>query len=406
MRIIKNQDIIERQSQNIIKSEMSNIAMVLQVDQVLVNYFSIDADLSVRMNGSKAVYDYIGPDSTVMFNLIENLPIAGLDSTIYSSEYDDETGMNTEMTAEATIFSNTIQPKAGDCFMLNASSKPAIFQVTNFRKVLIRDMPTIAIEFHLLSNSIEKIEQLNNQVHEKSIFTVSNIGTDTNLVIKKESYFQLKSHIKTYIDLIEMYNYNFYDGVRGTFLFKGMINSLGNNCDVIDAVLLKFMFEEGIIVYDDVITYANNNYPNSIERIFIDDPKTVDNFIYKKSILYGIITKSKIKLNNRYQEYLDENPQIAKFTGTNYYIIESYSDKLIEFDFSEDFSIFDDAFIKALKENNIDGMTPIKAAIVAYFNNEKIDFENLEITDDRSIENFYLIPIILYIYKKYIISLK
>lgn len=406
MRIIKNNDIIERQSQNIIKAEMSNIAMVLQVEQVLTDYFSIDPDISVRMPGSKAVYDFIGPDSTVMYNKIENLPIAGVDSTIYQSEYDDEVGMDSMMTGEGTIFSNTIQPKSGDCFVLRSGTKPALFQITNIREVLIRDLPTIAIEFQLLSNSIEKIAQLESQVHETFVFTISNIGTDMNAVIKKENFFKLKDHVGMYIDLISMYEYNFYDSVRGTFMFKGMVNAAGRNSDVIDAVLLKFLFEEGIIVYDDVVTYANNNYPKTIDRIFIDNPKTVSNFIYKKSILFGIIAKNKHKLTNRYQEYYDENPQIAKFTGTNYYIIESYSDKEIDFDFSNDFNIFDDEFMTAIEENNTDNMSSMKAAIVKYINNEEVDFENLEISDDRSVENFYLLPLILYIYKKYIISLR
>ncbi len=407
MRILKNQDIIERQSQNIIKAEMSNISMVLQTQQVLVDYFSIDAESSERMDGLKDVYDYIGPDSTIQYNKIENLPIAGVDSLIYQNEYDESVGLDADFSADATIFSNTVQPKPGDCFIIKNSNVPAIFQVTSHKEVLIRDLPTVAIEFQLLSSDTNKITELYDQIKENYVFTISNIGSDNNAVITKEKYFQLKDHVRSYLDLIEMYNYNFYDSSRGLFMFRDAIGNTGNRCDIIDAVLLKLMFDESIIVYDDVVTYANNNYPYTVERIFIDDPKTVDNFKYKKSILYKIITKNKTDLQNRFQFYYDENPQIAKFSGINFYVVESYTNILENsYAFAEELNVFNDLFMESLVSGSVVGLSSIKSAIVNFVNDVEIDFDNLEIADSRSAENFYLLPLLLYAYKQYIKNLR
>ena len=55
MQIIKNQDILKRQSSNYIKGELSNVAMAIQNSPILVDYYPINADLSPTLSGFKNV---------------------------------------------------------------------------------------------------------------------------------------------------------------------------------------------------------------------------------------------------------------------------------------------------------------------------------------------------------------
>ena len=51
MKILKQQNILNRQSENYIAGELSNVAMVLQTPQLFVEYFSIDVDASPTVDG-------------------------------------------------------------------------------------------------------------------------------------------------------------------------------------------------------------------------------------------------------------------------------------------------------------------------------------------------------------------
>lgn len=93
MRILQNNQILKKQSENYIHGELSNVAMVIQTPQVLSTYYSIDADASTLVGGFKNIDEFIGKDSPVVYNKIENLPMSGVDNLVMMSEFNDDTGM-------------------------------------------------------------------------------------------------------------------------------------------------------------------------------------------------------------------------------------------------------------------------------------------------------------------------
>ena len=411
MRILKNNEIVEKQKSNLIIGELSNLAMVVQAQQVLVDYYSIDADVSERVHGLRNTYDYIAPDSTISFNKIEKVPIAGIDNLSFQNDYNEETGLHVEFEADGVIFPNTVQPKPGDCFktIIGHGGAPSIMMVTKIRHVVVKDLACVAIEFYLFSQDPAKIIQLEKQVLENYVLTVSSIGADKNIVVKKESYFQLRDHCRSYQELVDQYNSMFYDNSRGLFMYKKVVDPKDKPASIIDLVLLKFMFEEGIIVYDRVITYINSNYEYNVDRIFIDDPYVVDNFMYKTSALYGLISRKTDDGwdKNPYPVYHVENPQISKFTGTSIFTVEKYG-PIIEDQhyFAAECNILSVEFLRRIKENDKYDDDTIRNAIISYYHGEEIDFDEVTITDRYSAENFYLIPILLYIYQKHIATLR
>ena len=202
----------------------------------------------------------------------------------------------------------------------------------------------------------------------------------------------------------------------------------------IDMTLWKLMFDRGIVIYDDVLTYANNNFNREIDRVYTDCPNIyVDEHLYKRSVLNRLVTHD---FKHNPFEYCqltcsEADPRIAKFQGKNIYYLESY-DKYRSCNLNTGYyDIWDEEFQWRIKNckpystnmirvpvsdscNSCTAQYPyyypfnrsLRNAIILGYNRKPIDWENLEIESERSIENYTLIPIVLSYYKEYISSLQ
>lgn len=433
MRIIKQQNVLQRQSENYIKGELSNVAMVLQTPQILCTYYSIDADLSPTMTGFKNVADFIHPESHVVYNRIENLPISGVDSLVTQASFDEELGYDEDLQSSAVILPNTIVPKPNDCIIFNNSEVTALFVVTSTSPVTVRSNPFTEISFRLFSRDPEIIKQLERQVKDDYITTVTAIGQDKTLVIKKESYFTIQDHIKNYLDLASLYATLFFDKTRSAFIFDGIYDeSREEKMEFLDLVLWKFMFDEGIIIYDDVVTYAINNLDLKTERIYTSyPPDYVTDHLYKKSIIYRLFVRDpKRKFDEfKYPQSVDPDPRLGKFTGRNLLYFEFYGNTCDCNAMCLTCPVWDEEFTNRIRDGvpyNADYFTGtcngcnrrcegkqlvpynpyLRNVIINWYNHTEIDWENLEISDSKTCENYFLIPLVLAAYKRYIHDLQ
>lgn len=436
MKILKQQNILNRQSENYIAGELSNVAMVLQTPQLFVEYFSIDVDASPTVDGFKNVEDFIHEDSPIIYNRIENLPMSGIDNLISQAQFDEELGFDEDFQSSGIIFPNTIVPKPDDCFIVNGSQVPALYKVTNVSPITVRSNPFVEIEFRLFSRNTETIAQLHRQVKDDYLTTVTAIGMDKTLVIKKESYFSVEQHVSQYIDIVDMYKMLFYDGTRSAFIFDGLFDDVsGEHLRFLDITLWKLMFNEGLIVYDDVVTYAINNYKRYVEPVYISCPDLyLDDYMYKRSILYRLYTRDK---KHRLDEYkfpqaYEPDPRVGKYKGKNLIYFEHYGEECDCNPMCMQCPTWDDEFVTRIANNDpypteewhdgwYDGCwnqtdengNPVmhfnpylRNAIIAWYNGTEIDWENLVIEDKKTCENYFLIPIILAAYKQYIRELQ
>lgn len=434
MQIIRNQNIINRQSENYVNMELSNAASVLQVPQIMTDYFSIDADQSTTISGFDNVDDYIGPESPVVYNHIENMPMSGIDNLVAQSQYDDELGFEEDLESEAVIFPNTIVPKPGDCFMVHGTKIPALYVVTTLSPVTVRSNPFVEIQFKLFSRDPEKIVQLKKQVKDDYVTTVTAIGMDKTLVIKKEAYFKIQDHIKNYLDIADMYKTLYYDRNRAAFIFDGIYDEKEDRkLMFVDMTLWRLMFDNGIIIYDDIITYANNNYKDHIDTIYTSCPDIyVDDHPYKTSILYRLFTQDRKHQVDEYKfpQSYEPDPRVGKFQGKNIIYFERYGNVCDCNVMCMTCPEWDDEFMCRIKNNDpypvtdlnsgvcqgcnefCDGkpVTPynpyLRNAIISWYNGEEIDWEKLQLDDRKNCENYFLIPILLGAYKAYIKNLQ
>lgn len=198
----------------------------------------------------------------------------------------------------------------------------------------------------------------------------------------------------------------------------------------VDVTLWKLMFEEGIVIYDDVVTYSNNNYIKTIPRIYTDSPDLyVDMHHYKRSVLYRIAMREKNPFQFVHPHSYEVDPRIAKFQGKHIYYLEYY-DSTRDCNLNCGFyNIWDDEFQYRILHNcpypsepeqipiSYEGCsctvkklypfnTSLRNAIIAGYNKCPIDWNSLEINSSVNIENYILIPLVLHYYKEYIETLQ
>ena len=551
MRILQNQDILKRQTDNYIRGELSNVAAAVQAPTILVDYYQVDLDRTTLLKGMRNVEDYIGPNSTVVYKHIGQLPMMGIDNLVSQTGFDEELGFEEDFSQSGVTFPNTIIPKPYDCFMIPNSPVQALYMVSNVTPVTIRSNPFTEIQFKLYSRNPEIIQHLLDQVKGEYVTTVTAIGSDKSLVIQKESFLEIEKHVSNYTQIVEMYQSLFYDQQKSAFVFDGLpgldgggcigyqttedvngvipeeaitdpdhpwyglqskvkllkngdqINESGDhlyiidgepivvadfypywlvrnhvdnygdannypgaavsscNCETcynkncpnsecpstaysqyladegnvgnivrqvfVDMTLWKLMFEEGIVIYDDVVTYAKNNFNDTSPRLYTDTPNLyVNEHFYKRSVLYRMVTRDKKKnpFEFIHPSCSEADPRIAKFQGKHIYYLEHYDivrDCNLNCGF---YNVWDDDFQNRIKTNTlypeestysycgVEGECELarvypfnislRNAIILGYNGCPIDWDNLTLESEVSIENYILIPILLSYYKDYI----
>ena len=440
MRIIANQDILQRQSDNYIRGELSNIAAVVQSPQIMVDYFSIDPDDSTTVNGLKNIEDFIGPTSTVVYNEIENLPMSGIQELVIQSQYDDELGHDEDFQSEGIIFPNTIVPKEDDCFLVKGNKYLALYKVIQTEPVTSRSNPFIGITFRLFSRDPILIQQLRRQVKDVYVTSVTSLGADKTLVIKKSNYFKLEHHVTQYIEILDLYKELFYDHRRSAFIYNGIADENGDIWSFLDLILWKIMFDSRVGLYDQVVTYGINNYNIKTDRIYGSTPEAfLDMSTVRRSILWRIINRrTNVDIAEfKYPQVNEPDPRIGKFTGKFLYYFESYGKECDCNLMCTTCPVWDDDFVYRIKNNILyDEPTPeeyerqkqqeestcctpveyvngsqvnpyngnvfLRNVVIKYYNKVPIDFDSVILEQKITSDNYYLIPILLVAYQEYL----
>ena len=442
MRILKNEPVIQKLSGSLSKNETSNVAMVLETPTVLTNWWLVHADRTTVVDGWKNVDRYIGPDSQVVFDYIEDVPMGGISDLQSNIQFDDETGYDENFQTTGIIYPNTVGAIPGSCFCIKDSETTAIYIVTGLNKITMRSNPFVEVSFQLLSRDPNKIEQLMKQTHEEYTCCLQSLGTDKSLVLRKNMLDTLMEHVENYLDLVYLYKDLFYRSDKAAFVFDGLPDKDDHRACFIDMTLWRLMFDEGIVIYDDIITFANSNRMKTIPDIFTSCPDVlVGDHEYRSSILYKIYDRKTKGAFDEYRYPYIWNPpeRITKYQGKDIWYLEGYN-KFPGGEFT-DFYIWDDEFLCRIRNNDpyplpteddyegrgcrVDACygctrpchgSPVmcfnpylRNVIIHWLNDEvdQIDFiDGIDVVDAHTIENYYLIPLLLGIYKQYIKGLQ
>ena len=434
----QNKSMLQSLTNTLNVAESSNIAQLVQTPSIYTTWFTIESDFSETVKGYKNVDEFIGKDSTVVYNKVEGLPMYGIDNLVETATYDDEIVLlNEDFQSQGVIYPNTIFPKPHDCFIIETAEVPALYVVTDVQPTTVRSNPFIAVTFRLYSRDVKVIEQIQRQVKEEYVTSLSSIGRNHSLVMTKKDKATVEEHVKSYLEMGYLYQGLFYDRNCAAFVFDGLPNErTGRRCRYVDMTLWKLMFDEGICVYDELVSYAKTNGIGGGEQLYVSTPDLyIDEHLYRRSILWRIYDRDTdspgIRKESfdryRFPRIFEPTQRVTKYQGLDIWFIDNYLDVPSKVDKYGDFYIWDDEFIHRIRQNEpyeeIDvetdelcrtcnhhcGGNPVvcfnpylRNAIIRWYNGEDIEWEKLQINDAATIENYYLIPLVMGIYKKYI----
>ena len=101
---------------------------------------------------------------------------------------EEDVGLDSEYSSEATILPGTITPYQNDFFVLKQLKEKFVFRVTEVQHDTIMTDNFWKINFQLEYIDVEKQESLDKQTTEKYSCLMENIGTDERCIIEDEYY--------------------------------------------------------------------------------------------------------------------------------------------------------------------------------------------------------------------------
>jgi hypothetical protein len=275
-------------------------------------YFAINKNLSTTGFGSNTIDSYIGVDSPIKYDRIENLPIYGMPEINNESEFDETYGTSSEgYSGEATILPGVMIPSEGECFVLEYFNKRILFFVNEVVEQTIKANPAYIIRFSI--ESADKIALIERQVVSSSIAIFDNIGTENRVIIESTDYAEVTRLTSIYKELRDYFINKFFKRKTTTFELN-VSYSVGDTdkINMVDKFMQKFLTDNRIIIMDlllkDTLTLDYNG-------LYRDG----DDFIYSNTLFNAVTNKNIDLLEGNY--YIDVDKLDTPFS-----LFKGYSD--------------------------------------------------------------------------------
>ncbi len=247
-----------------------------------VTYYSINRAFSTESINNHAVDSYIGDDSPVRYNKINNMPVYGMPEITATNSYDETAGFQNEFEGSIIILHDIIEPVEGDAFILDIFSKLRFFTITSVEQIVMRSKPHYVCTFTV--GIPEKLAQLNKQVVEEYNAIFDNIGTQDRVIVSSNEYNLRGEYIKLYEEIHNYYIAAYFDNKISTFNITADMPVTGGGINFIDKYAMMFMKDTRTIAYDSVLrtTFTfDYNYPVN----------AIDALEYKKSIYWAVANR-------------------------------------------------------------------------------------------------------------------
>ncbi len=195
----------------------SSISRFLDKSPTFVTYYHVNYQETTMDGGFRDIEEILGNRSPLKFQKIENFPLYGIDPVVLNIT-DSEQGLDTDYSGEAVVLPNTIKPLQNDFFMINTIKGSFIFRVVAIQYDNIRPDNFYKLEFRFEYLDEEKVDNLNNQVHERFTCLLENIGTENTCLIQEE-YMDIVNKVDSmYHDMVQTYKVIFYNERYNCFL--------------------------------------------------------------------------------------------------------------------------------------------------------------------------------------------
>ena len=395
--------IVKNNVNKFIENSTKDYAIYLNSAPTFATYYSKNLFYSTHDRAFEASNEIVGVESPIKFNTVKDFPLYSIQNASFSTDITDF-GISGSVESGAIILPDTIKPMVDDCFTLFYNNVLRLYQVSNVEVDNYNNKTFYKISFFLSSFSLNDIEaQVNKTYH-----------VDYKLIGKQEAPFTEEDKYNIYKDLetmhdvlLDEYINNFYDKNLHclTFVKLSVLNMVSFSLS--DASLNYFVNENSLLTY-----YNKFRQFNYITRDLLSEVRRSE---YRKTMYYSMnMDPTELAANNLYKQIIVV-PEAGVIHSNSWRLRTRYSSAVYKLDaytplLSETVYIpFSNDLLTRITANNIVGETnPYHSIIIKYFNSFYSsnasysalidDVNNMEDYDD----NYYIIPVVLYILKKII----
>lgn len=360
----------------------------------IVTYYNINQVESTLDPGSKLAYDYIGDESPIRYNKIEDFIIYGFNRIELQLE-NDEFGLEAEkITGDMFILPNTIKPTEGDYFEVeHIKDSSWLFIVTDVQQDTLENGSNVyKCQYKLEVVDHDRI--LNNVVEDYTMIEKRE-GTNVVKVVETNKLEKAKEMDKVAVSLKAYFNELFYSSKVQTFIYMDL-----TEWRVYDEYMIEFLIRNQILANGlDSFIYVTH-------QLEVDKTFSLD---YDGTVFRALELRDKERLRSACRCFRLED--ISNIYGTifasryeayfkTHYIKPAY-------DIIYNGAAFPDELVYDILEHNLvqddkdlNEVTPLwRNIVVKYFYNEEYTKDEvksiLDIDFNDSIQAFYMIPTLI-----------
>ena len=348
-----------------------------------VTYYNLNTTQTTLDEATRGNYGEISPESPLRFNKINGFRVYGFNRIEPTVEVNDFGLEGSEVSGDCIILPRTIIPYPGDYFVVDQLGDNYLFKVTAANINTLDTGATLYRINYKLSNS-DGLVDIEKQVVKEYNFSVENYGSNFGCLIESASAAELGDVEKIIEDLQEFYISVFYDAKIQSFSYlrNGQIK-------VYDPFLLEFIIRNKLLSGADKYLYLSH-------QVFLPTTFPID---YEKTFFAALEDKDPTKHYCRCEGNLElctQKLSLLYAYPQDYYVMR-YDPVSVNFHL---INIFEDPSFMDKIRNNETVDDPLKAVIIAYFNDTEITMDMLNkfkhIDFMENCELFYEIPVVIY----------
>lgn len=375
-----------------------------------VEYYNLNKDHTTLDNGLKITYDDHGTESSLRFNLIHDFYLYGLDRIAVNLDSQDFGVVSDDIKGDAIILPNTITPYPGDCFVVNMIKDRYQFTVEHVTMDTFDNGSNYwKIEYGLDHLSDKELKPL---VIDEFNFVSGNIGTQFSPIIMKSKFDVCKNLDDIAVYLKKLFKGLYFNEKVQTYTFVYLYRICRHNMNS-DFFYDPYMIE--FCIKNKVLANSGDKYE------YLDHKTTLRpefGIKYHRSIWNVIESRSKDELSackhSSAAVYIDDPGTIFESRYEDYFELTYNNPDPVSEMFAPAIDIIDQQVIGHILEDqlfNYDSKYGKFNLLIKYFNyhtdigqEDIIPLERI-IEDENNMENYFLIPMLIYVIEYYIKSM-
>jgi len=228
------------------KNKESQFVRFLDSTPTFCTIYNISNIESLVEFGSKDIDSYIGVNSPLKYNKIEDYPLYGFSNIENEIQFDEVEGSYNEFETTVKSIPSDLVINVGDS-VVYPNLPDVLFTVSDIREINLTTEDYREITLSIVRSG-DYISLIENQILDEYDTIYNNIGTEDKVVIRKEEYTFILNLQNKYTDIINLYLSKYYDTRYSNLLELRKDNDFA----FIDPMLHLFLTKNGIITSDEV----------------------------------------------------------------------------------------------------------------------------------------------------------